>query len=425
MFKKLFYLISIVSLMAVSTQVQADVIFSDDFDHAMMDDWSRINYQGWYEQEVLEWPSPGGPWVIGNWDGYQSLPDDSGVSPTVLAYNYINTFNAGMGEPNLPQAWTPGYEGEVFNGVLRITATNSAWEHGRNSGPFLYKMVEGDFVAQVEIVAYDYWYHDMGGLMARDPNPDPNENWTQVCIFPLWGAGNRVNDTTEGETSWLGTKGFPCDSYLRLQRVGNTFSYYTSPDGVTYSSLMTLSDPDDPNSPMIPLVVDRPDLPAELQVGIFQSNFTPDWQASMDFDNFIIETAPTAGLAGLVTKANAMAGFDQAIVDRLASLGYTVTIIDSGDVKSGAFSVADAEALDVIIVSEVISSSDANPLAGANVPIMNGEGYGWQKVNYAEDDGSQGWKLVNDPNGNLVTIIDDSHPIVVDANLTAGPIVYF
>jgi hypothetical protein len=61
MFKKLFYLISIVSLLVISAQVQAEVIFSDNFDHAMMDDWSRINYQGWYEQDVLGWPSPGGP----------------------------------------------------------------------------------------------------------------------------------------------------------------------------------------------------------------------------------------------------------------------------------------------------------------------------------------------------------------------------
>jgi hypothetical protein len=42
-------------------------------------------------------------------------------------------------------------------------------------------MVEGDFVAQVEIVGYDHWYHNMGGLMARQPSSDgvgANENWT-------------------------------------------------------------------------------------------------------------------------------------------------------------------------------------------------------------------------------------------------------
>ncbi|MCF7973307.1 MAG: hypothetical protein K9N55_05800 [Phycisphaerae bacterium] len=141
-------------------------------------------------------------------------------------------------------------------------------------------------------------------------------------------------------------------------------------------------------------------------------------------DKIEITNARVPGQAVLVTNAASMAGYDHAMVDRLVSLGYEVTIIDSKDPKNGVFTVEEAESLDLIIVSEVISSSDANPLAGANVPIMNGEGYGWHKVNYAESDGSAGWKPVNDPNGNPVTIIDDSHWIVVDANLTAGPIAY-
>ncbi|MBN2312451.1 MAG: DUF1349 domain-containing protein, partial [Sedimentisphaerales bacterium] len=175
-------------------------------------------------------------------------------------------------------------EGPICNGVLRITSSNSAWENDRNSGPFLYKMIEGDFMAQVEITGYDHWYHNMGGLMARQPNPDgagANENWTQVCIFPLWSAGNRTNDTTMGVTSWIGVKGYPCDPYLRLMRKGNTFFYYTSTDGETWTSLPGLEEG-----------VVRDDLPAELEVGIFQSNFTGDWQATMDFDHFSIETVP-------------------------------------------------------------------------------------------------------------------------------------
>ena len=281
MCKKLFYSISIVSLLVICTQVQAEVIFSDDFDHAMMDDWSRINYQGWYEQDVLGWPSPGGPWVIGNWDGYQSLPDDTGVSPTVLAANYIDALGIGMDEPNQPQAWTPGFEGEILNGVLRFTSTNGFWEHGGNSGPFLYKLVEGDFIAEVEVVSYNYWWYQVGGIMARDPNPDPNENWTQICFFPLYDIGNRANDTVESETAWIGVKGYPTEPYLRLQRMGNTFHYYTSPDGQTWTSLPGLEDG-----------VVRDDLPAELQVGIFHANFNGDWMISTDFDNFSIETIP-------------------------------------------------------------------------------------------------------------------------------------
>jgi len=299
MFKKLFYLISIVSLLTISTQVQADVIFSDDFDHAMMDDWSRINYQGWYEQNVLGWPSPGGPWAIGDWDGYQSLPDDSGASPTLIAHPVINAVGNVMWgdpcDPNAPQTWRPDYEGPVLNGILRYASTNGAWENDRNSGPFLYKMVEGDFVATVEVVAYDVYWHHLGSIMARSPNPGEagaDENWTQVNCFPLYNIGNRVMDTTMGVTSTAGVKGYAPDRYLRLERVGNTFFYYTSPDGETWASLPGTFPQGHPQEGQ--LIADgliRDDMPAELQVGITHSNFTGDWLVNMDFDNFSIETA--------------------------------------------------------------------------------------------------------------------------------------
>ena len=119
---------------------------------------------------------------------------------------------------------------------------------------------------------------------ARGGVPDgvgTNENWTQVCTFPLWSVGNRANDTTMGVTSWIGVTGYPCNPHLRLMRKDNTFYYYTSADGETWTSLPDLEEG-----------VVRDDLPAELQVGIFQSNFTGDWQATMDFDNFSIETVP-------------------------------------------------------------------------------------------------------------------------------------
>ena len=288
MCKKLFCLIFLFLLLVIGVRVQAEVIFSDNFDHAMMDDWSRINYQGWYEQNVLGWPSPGGPWVIGNWDGYQSMPDDTGVSPTVLAYNYIDTFNVGMGEPNQPQAWTPGTDPNtpVLNGVLRITSTNGGWADQWNTGPFLYKMVEGDFVAQVQVVSVDYWWNVMGGLMARVPNPDgvgENENWVYLNYFPVYSVGNNIRNTINGASTEMQApwRGYPPDPYLRIQRSSNTFFFYTSPDGETWTSLPGLEDG-----------VVRDDMPAELQVGIFQANFTGDWQNTMDFDNFSIATVP-------------------------------------------------------------------------------------------------------------------------------------
>jgi regulation of enolase protein 1 (concanavalin A-like superfamily) len=284
--KLLSYSISVVLLLVICAQVRAEVIFSDDFDHAMAEDWSKINYQGWYEQDVLGLPSPVGPWVIGSWDGYQSLPDDSGVSPTLIAINYIDATGISMGEEDGPAAWTPGYEGQVLNGVLRIASSNSGWSDTWNSGPFLYKMVEGDFVAEVEIAAADYWWYNTGGLMARAANPDgigENENWVYLTYLPVDGVGNHMRDTisgvsTEGGITWDTPK-----THLQLKRVGNTFYFSVSDDGQTWTSLPDMEEG---------LV--RDDLPAEMQVGIFHANYTGDWVGSMDFDNFVIKTVSEA-----------------------------------------------------------------------------------------------------------------------------------
>jgi len=90
-----------------------------------------------------------------------------------------------MGEANEPPAWTPGYEGEVRNGVLKIASTNSGWADAWNSGPFLYKMVEGDFIAEVEVAASDYWWNNLGGLMARAPNEGGEGEVFQVNLTDL------------------------------------------------------------------------------------------------------------------------------------------------------------------------------------------------------------------------------------------------
>jgi hypothetical protein len=293
--KKLIVVVLVLGLAGVS---QAEVIFEDDFDHITVEptSWDRVNYQGWYEDQ-LGWPNPGGDWTIGGWDGYQSLPDaDTGVSPTIAAYNHVETFNAGWDEyPGTDkQAAFPSQPEGKANGVLRVISIGSSWADGGNTGPFLYKNVAGDFAAYVEVVGQTHIYNNMGGLMARKPNPDglgANENWVYLNYFPEWGVGNNIRNTIDGASTEMQApwKGWPCDPFLKLSRVGTTFYFETSQDGVTFTSL-----------PGLEAGVDRPDLPAELQVGIFQANFAGDWIGPMDFDNFSIVPEPaTIALLGL------------------------------------------------------------------------------------------------------------------------------
>jgi hypothetical protein len=287
-------LVCLVVVMGLAGVAQA-LVFEDNFDHAMLDNWDRINYQGWYAQSLGQ-PYPGGPWTIGTWDGYQSLPDlDTGKMATMAAYNFIDTFNAGMGEAGKLQAWQPGTAAgtPVANGVLRIASSGSAWADTANTGPFLYKNVEGNFDAKVQVVDSDNFWHNLGGLMARNANPNAigaQENWVYLTYFPVWGVGNHSRNTTNGASIESGINGYPCDPYLEIKRVGNTFYFLTSADGTTYASL-----------PGLEAGIVRADLPTTLQVGIFASNYTGDWIGSTDFDNFsiVVPEPATIALLGL------------------------------------------------------------------------------------------------------------------------------
>jgi len=294
MMKKLLILITIFALSSTANAL----IFSDNFDRAMTMDWGIIDYQGAYMQSIAA-PYPGGPRVIGDWDGYQSLPDPvTGISPTIAALPLINTYNLGQGDPG--DQWFPWTDpsAEVANGVLHIVSSGGAWADGSNSGAFLYKNVAGDFEAKVEVVAQTTIWHNCGGLMARAANPSgagASENWVYLSYFPVWGVGNHARNCTNGVSPELGISGYPPEPYLKLTRVGTTFFLETSADGVTYAPLAGLE-----------AGIDRPDLPGDLQVGIWQANYTSDWPSFMDFDNFSIgevipepATITLLGLGGL------------------------------------------------------------------------------------------------------------------------------
>jgi hypothetical protein len=337
MMKKLLIFSVILALSSVSQAV----VFQDTFDHGMDDNWAQINYLEWLTNEH---PAAGG-WSINMWDGFICIPNPgTGIVGGIDVENYVPSKNVKYDAPyplvpyteegmkeywlaRLPDGtypapdvyyneegpfgpadsvpyWTPGTapDVEVLNGKLVMKSIAVGWEHTMNTGPFVYKMWTGDFDAYVEVVSYDGWWYNMGGLMARAPNPqqyDPDggqfENWVSVVAEPgAWWDGNRGNNTVNGVTEWIGIKG---DSiifnFLKLTRRGNLFRFYAGervPGEEAGGQLVWT---------LLGSVV-RDDLPEELEVGIYQGNFIDDWSGEMHFDNFLLVPEPaTIALLGL------------------------------------------------------------------------------------------------------------------------------
>ena len=126
----------------------------------------------------------------------------------------------------------------------------------------------------------------------------------------------------------------------------------------------------------------------------------------------------TRTAAMIVNPGDLSAGFDQAMHDRLVALGYDVTVVASGDV-GGSFTIDDADARDLLLVSESIGSSSADPLIGTTTPTMHNESYGWDN-----------WFLTTGVNmhwvsGDSVDIVNAAHPIAAMAGVQVGPMTFF
>ena len=155
--------------------------------------------------------------------------------------------------------WLPGETVDALNasidreGQLYMESTNGFWSDPWDPlGPFLYKYVEGDFIATVRVSDYagtaDAWvFHNDCGLMARASKADPydeagtGEDWVSIDYFPIWTCGNfhwSADNDVRTEHGHNG-KAFNLDPYLQLERTGNTFHLRTSTDGVNWTEMAT------------------------------------------------------------------------------------------------------------------------------------------------------------------------------------------
>jgi hypothetical protein len=136
-------------------------------------------------------------------------------------------------------------------------------------------------------------------------------------------------------------------------------------------------------------------------------------------DEIVITNAKIVKTAAMIVNPGDLsAGFDQAQYDRLVATGYEVTVVAAGDVGS-SFTIDDADGVDLLLVSESISSSAADPLIGTTTPVMHNESFGWGNW-LASSETQTGWLAVAD-----VDIVNDAHPIAVAAGVSAGALTFF
>jgi len=193
-------------------------------------------------------------------------------------------------------------------GQLYIAATNATWDGPWDPlGPFLFKVVEGDFIATVKVTDFAYTpdvrYYDPNypcnecGILARaskaEPNDEagPGEDWVQLGFFPPWYCGNifrAANDDARREYSFNSKYRMPldtlwqdvelCDPYLKLERSGNSFHLYTSVNGEDWTEMV--------QSP-----ITRNDLDGlPLQVGLYHATYwdNPGYAAFDDFSIVVV-----------------------------------------------------------------------------------------------------------------------------------------
>lgn len=174
-------------------------------------------------------------------------------------------------------------------GKLYIESTGN-WNGNETDGPFLYKEVTGDFVAEIHMDPPSELGPNNGGLMVRlggdlSLGGDGEDNMA-LCWMTSWTVGSIFWPVDNGARPELAISrdGVEGPSYIRVERRGAEFYWSRSYDGVNWEKVEEL-----PNCPY-PYV--RNDMNVEtLQVGVLHS-FGGDG-GNVQYDYF--KLTPTRG----------------------------------------------------------------------------------------------------------------------------------
>jgi len=197
--------------------------------------------------------------------------------------------------------------GKLLSGVANTSSpgqlawvvdSNAGWENGLANSPTLYRLVSGDFSVSVQVTSISYVPYADGGIIVRAPNlgdAGPGEDYVALRYYA--GGFNATRNTDGGITG--NTNYAALDPWLRVDRQGNIFRFFTKP---TESSTWQLRD-----------AIVRSDLGplSTLQVGLWFGTFS-SYSGTVTFDNFQLTAVPepsgllllSLGLVGLVVAGS-------------------------------------------------------------------------------------------------------------------------
>jgi len=164
--------------------------------------------------------------------------------------------------------------GNISGGILTWqNAADTNWDVGVGDSPLLYVPVTGDFTVYLHILSAVDGGYPSGGLIVYDPSfPPPTANWLyldshfndfNVLFNAVLGGGF---DGTTGNRAVT-----PKGAYMKIVRVGNTFTGYTKVnEGDAWREV------GDPNPLLVPSQhpnILRNDIPATVYVGLTCMSF--------------------------------------------------------------------------------------------------------------------------------------------------------
>jgi len=138
----------------------------------------------------------------------------------------------------------------------------------------LYKLVAGDFDAEVYMPYVSNVQWSDGGIIARVPDASNGENWVTVKRFGTFNscAARWVTNGVYRQSSDFAVVG----DYVRLERLESTFNFYTKVNA------------DDPWT--LGYTLSAPTVTGTLQVGLWHGTFGSGTYADRQFDNFHLVT---------------------------------------------------------------------------------------------------------------------------------------